>query len=172
MKMKIVSLLLLSLATGVSPAHAASTDKALSAEVRLVIAGLRSYREKVEGLRCAQATVVRYKSIPKEINLFMRAAGMPGGFTPGGRDEETLDTARWYFQKPRLSVLVEHAANNPENARVRYRRLVVDGERASLLKGYNTEIRQAQGDQGVVPYEGLIAPPGNVLVNGVFVEAR
>jgi hypothetical protein len=173
MKTKVAGLLLLSLAAGANLAHSARAGQSPGEEMSAVIAGLRSYREKVDGLRCLRATVVRYNSTPREINLLLHASDAPTGrFAPAGRDEETLDTARWYFQEARLSVLTEHATNNSEAARMRYRRLVVDGERALLLKGYDTELPAVPGGRSVVPFEGMIAPRQNVLVNGVFVEAR
>lgn len=141
-----------------------------SPEVRFVAEGIKKSRQQ---LQCAQATITHTQVLSKDFETLekSRAESLPLYLQPSPlnktvKSKETSETARWYYQKPKLSMMIE-TSDSSSRTPTRYERLTSDGREAKLLQRV-TRKSQDNDTQSNTINIGIISPPGSALFNGIW----
>lgn len=139
-------------------------EKAIPPEVRFLAAGIKHGREQITG---AQAEVTYYQYTPKAVFDFLGSDPEAPKDLPQ-EDTEQTETARWYYQEPYLSVMIETPVTLRENPRIllRHTRLVANEKQARVLYEY-AELQSERGEWHVY-HSGSVVPTESVLSDGIW----
>lgn len=143
------------------------TQDNIPAEVRFLAAGIQDARER---LQCAQATVTSVEETPWEVALVNAADEEPHKSL---KDTVSTTNAKWYYQKPKLSLLVEPDVSDNTIGEIS-ERLVDDGTHIKYLQTYRTYVNKNTPNSRDARYRylGLLNYSESAIKNGLWASHK